>query len=166
MGDTPLLRVIKNSFVPHDRYESAKILLLHGAASGEGDCDERQTPLKVAVKLGDVDMCDVLIRVGGLDPRSVLTRHSDGRMVFKDDASSEKPDMETTLRLLRKHANTASMMANSMAPAKQHFGIHEARQEGDAALVESTIPERHGQLVCLAQGCSTAIEKTTRPVGY
>lgn len=112
-GDTPLSRIIKSSAVSTDRLESAKMLLQEG--SGAKNCDLRvdgTDSLREAIKLGDVDMCGLLIYAGGIDPFSVLECDIDGRLVLRDSSSEDKEGIKETLQLLRTHINTGFMPAN------------------------------------------------------
>ena len=70
-NDTVLMRVIKSPAASKDRCESAQVLLMEGAVS-EKECPEgkQQELLQLAWRLGDADMCDLLVRVGKLSPLS------------------------------------------------------------------------------------------------
>ena len=85
-GDTALMRIIKSHFDPEGRYESARILLLSQAeASWDSHFEDSQhDPLQVALRLGDRDMCRLLIRDGKVNSHSALTSDDDGQLVLKD----------------------------------------------------------------------------------
>ncbi|KAK6365425.1 hypothetical protein LTR64_008794 [Lithohypha guttulata] len=104
-GQTALLRVIKSNSGTRHRYESAKLLLLSqtSADSVDPSQNEQHGPLRLAVQLGDIDMCRLLIYDGRFNPNSALTRGNDGLMVLKD-----KPRIngEAILRLLQKPAQS------------------------------------------------------------
>lgn len=76
------MRIIKNIQAPRNRYESAKILLLQ-SSTGWSACPQRakQDPLRVAVRLGDLEMCDLLVSTGNIDPRPAL-----GGIVLRDNS--------------------------------------------------------------------------------
>jgi hypothetical protein len=105
-GDTTLMRIIKSNSSSGSRYESAKIVLSHANPDGNGCIGERQQdPLQVAVQLGDIEMCRLLISEGRMNPLSVLIRGASGQLVMKT-----KPQMneEVMLRLLQEHATVES----------------------------------------------------------
>ena len=111
-GDTALVRIIMSPSNSQDRCESAKILLSHGDADGSSHSwAEHQNPLQMAVRLGDLDMCRLLIDIGHVNPLSALTRGLDGQMVLKDVSSIDEEIAPAILRLLNKHVVTASAMA-------------------------------------------------------
>ena len=69
------MRIIISSSDPRDRYTSARILLLRGSANGNSHFwNEQQDPLRIAVRLGDLDMCHLLVSIGKMSPLSALTR--------------------------------------------------------------------------------------------
>ena len=106
-GDTALTRIVRNHSDSRDRYESARILLL-SQADDDWDShfgDEQHDPLQLAVRMGDTDMCHLLICDGKMNPRSALTRRDDGQLVLKD---KPRMDEEAILQLLRTHAAIAS----------------------------------------------------------
>lgn len=126
-GDTPLLRVIKSTSGLHDRYESAKILLLQsGAGENIKGGGMQHTPLDLAVRLCDAEMCDILIRVGGMDPRSVLPLHGDGRLGSNAETSR---DADAVFRVLHAHANAAAIATNRMASVTLHERTPAPRSE-------------------------------------
>lgn len=111
-GDTALVRVIMSFSASQDRYNSAKILLLQSGADWNSHSqDGKQNPLRVAVQLGDLDMCCLLIHIGNLNPVSALTFDSEGRMDLKDRNPEKEENMLQILQLLCKHAKTASTSA-------------------------------------------------------
>lgn len=70
-GDTALVRIIISSSNPGDRYESARTLLSQGGGNGNSlFSNEEQDPLRIAVRLGDLDMCYLLICVGRISALS------------------------------------------------------------------------------------------------
>ena len=56
----------------------------------------------MAVRLGDTDMCHLLICDGKVNPHSALTRGDDGQLVLNDKTWMNE---ETILQLLRTHAS-------------------------------------------------------------
>lgn len=105
--ETALTRIIMHSSASWDRYESARILLLEDGADRNGRFgDEQQDALRTAVRLGDLDMCDLLIRIGKMRPLSALRRDDDGQMVLKDMTSENEQNMFAILQLLRAHADS------------------------------------------------------------
>lgn len=108
-GDTALVRIIMSSSDPRNRYESARTLLLQGGFnSGRFFWTEEQDPLRIAVRLGDLHMCYILICVGRMDPLSALTRNHDGQMVLKDTTPENQENMLAILELLHTYSNVAS----------------------------------------------------------
>ena len=104
--ETALVRIIKRSSASGDRYGSAQILLLEGAASGDSRSrDEQHDPLRIAARLGDLDMCTILICIGNMNPLSALRRDDDGQMVLKEETSENEQNMVAILQLLRAHAD-------------------------------------------------------------
>ena len=105
-GNTPLIRIIMSSAASRDRYESAKILLLHGTVHVSSKSHEEQhNPLRVAVRLGDLDMCRLLVQVGTMDPLSALTRDHDGQMALKDEIVENEENVLAILQMLSQSAN-------------------------------------------------------------
>ncbi len=110
-GNTALVRIIISSSGSQDRYESARTLLLQGDVNGNSHFwDEQQDPLRMAVRLGDLDMCCLLIGIGNVNPLSALTRGYDGQMVLKDESPENEENMPAILQLLSKNANIASTL--------------------------------------------------------
>ncbi|EKG09569.1 NACHT nucleoside triphosphatase [Macrophomina phaseolina MS6] len=104
-GDTALLRVIKSPSDSWHRYESARVLLSYVDFSGNSNIgDRQQDPLQVAVQLGDVEMCRLLICEGKMNPLSVLIRRHDGQLAIKNKPWTNE---EAILQLLRKHSTIA-----------------------------------------------------------
>lgn len=100
-GNTALVRMVMSSSRPQDRYESARTLLLQGDFGGNSYFwDEQQNPLRMAVRLGDLDMCCLLIGVGNIDPVSALTRGHDGQMELKDESLENEGNRRAILQLL------------------------------------------------------------------
>lgn len=107
--ETVLVRIIQRSLASGDPYESAKILLLEGSANGDDRSgDEREEPLRIAARLGDLDMCRLLIRIGKMNPLSALRRDDDGQTVLKEETSENEQNMFAILELLRAHADAES----------------------------------------------------------
>ncbi|KFY93587.1 hypothetical protein V498_04342 [Pseudogymnoascus sp. VKM F-4517 (FW-2822)] len=83
---TVLVRVITSSSDSQNRYDSARILLLKGAANENGRSkDEQQEQLRIAARLGDTDMCYLLIRSGTINPATAL----DGEQIALMDKTFE-----------------------------------------------------------------------------
>ncbi|KAF2267298.1 hypothetical protein CC78DRAFT_490454 [Lojkania enalia] len=100
-GDTALIRIIRSSSDSQGRYESAKILLSHADSNDNvGIVGSQRNPLQVAVQLGDVEMCRLLMCEGRMNPLSVLTRGDDGNWFMKYKPWANE---EVILQLLRKH---------------------------------------------------------------
>lgn len=109
--NTTLVRIIISSLGSQNRYESTRTLLLQGDVNGNSHFwDEQQNPLRMAVRLGDLDMCCLLIGIGNVNPLSALTRGYDGQMVLKDESPKNEENMPTILQLLSKNANIASTL--------------------------------------------------------
>ena len=103
-GDTALMRIIKSHSDSKARCESARIILLSQAdvAYDNRAEDELSQLLLTAVRLGDADMCRLLICDGKANPYSALTRGTDGELILKDKAGANK---ENVLQLLRLYAS-------------------------------------------------------------
>lgn len=134
-GDTPLTRVIRGltRVTPRspgweNRHESARILLSQGEAPV---CNEQQNPLRIAVRLGEIDMANILIREGGLSPLSALSRLDDGQLVLKDDTPGSEEDKAAMSRLLCTHINMASTLANQGAAGAPGFAAIATQYSGD-----------------------------------
>ena len=102
LGSTTLIRVIASSAVPKDRHESAQLLLESEIAPTNHYGEERYEPLRLAARLGDLDMCDLLISVGKMDPLSALKYDDNGRAILKEETDENKYVRSDILRLLRK----------------------------------------------------------------
>ncbi|KAI9739902.1 MAG: hypothetical protein M1818_004958 [Claussenomyces sp. TS43310] len=105
-GNTVMTRVIMSSSPSHDRYESAKILLLEGSAN-ENSCptDEQQDPLRIAVRLGDLEMCRLLVSVGKLSPLSAMVLDNGGKVLLRDETAEHEQSALAILQLLCTYAN-------------------------------------------------------------
>lgn len=111
-GETALVRIIMSSSASQNRYNSARILLLQSSVDWNSHYqDGQQNPLRVAVQLGDLDMCCLLIHIGNMNPVSALTFDSEGRMDLKDRNPEKEENMLQILQLLCKHAKSASKSA-------------------------------------------------------
>ncbi|CAN9218360.1 unnamed protein product [Alternaria alternata] len=105
-GDTPLVRIIKSNASTRKRYESAKIVLSHvGSDQNIYDHERYQDPLQVAVKLGEIEMCRLLVTEGKMDPLLALFRSSDGQLVLKTEPLVNK---EVILQFLLEHIGIES----------------------------------------------------------
>jgi hypothetical protein len=103
-GDTALTRVIRNKSASQDRYDSAKVLL---AYMDPQKYDYAQSnPLQIAVELGDVEMCRLLICKGNMDPSSALTRNQDGDIIMKYKPLKEEKAIQ---ELLQDHTVTSRL---------------------------------------------------------
>lgn len=71
-------------------------------------CEPQQNPLRIAVRLGDLDMCHLLVCTGKMDPLSAMTRDDEGQMVLKDETRGNK---ENSLEIL--HFLCANMASTS-----------------------------------------------------
>jgi NACHT domain len=109
-GDTALGRVITNSLASGDRLESARTLLSQsGVDWGKHSWDEQRDPLRVAVRLGDFDMCYLLLSIGEMNPLSALDCDSNGQIMgLKDITSENEANMQQILQLLCTHAKVAT----------------------------------------------------------
>ena len=72
--------------------------------------DEQQEPLRVAVWLGDLDLCGLLIRVGKVNLLSALISDDDGQMGLKDRTSENGHTRMAILKLLVVHGNVGSTL--------------------------------------------------------
>ncbi|KND92704.1 Vegetative incompatibility protein HET-E-1, partial [Tolypocladium ophioglossoides CBS 100239] len=110
-NDTVLMRIVMSPSGSRNRLESARILLSEGGVNEDGRFkDELQETLWVAERLGDLDMCGLLIRIGKMNPPSARTRDDD-QMVSKDQTSENEQNTLAILKLLRTHADTGSTPA-------------------------------------------------------
>jgi hypothetical protein len=100
-GDTPLVRIIKSNASSRNRYKSAKVILSHASPNENGnDHEMHQHPLQVAVQLGEIEMCRLLVTEGRVNPLLALVRSSDGELVLKTEPFVNK---EAILQLLLEH---------------------------------------------------------------
>lgn len=103
---TALIRIILRSSALGDQYESARILLLEGGANGNGHFwEKQQNALRIAARLGDLDMCYLLISIGKINPLSALPCDDDGQMVLEEITSENEENMFAILELLLAHAD-------------------------------------------------------------
>ncbi|KAF4124385.1 NACHT domain [Geosmithia morbida] len=101
-GDTALERIVKSTRDPEDRYESARIILLHTPTIWKSrPSGQHARLLQLAVQLGDLDMCRVLLCVGKLNPLLAMTRGDDGQPSLKGEAHQDEGTALEILRLLR-----------------------------------------------------------------
>nr|POE54992.1 hypothetical protein CFP56_78277 [Quercus suber] len=84
-GASPLLRIVLSTADYEHRLESVKILLLQNAANDRTHVRAgQQEALRAAVRLGEVDMCSLLVELGRVSPLSALIRDQDGQLVLRD----------------------------------------------------------------------------------
>ncbi|OKL57502.1 hypothetical protein UA08_06898 [Talaromyces atroroseus] len=108
-GETALLRIIKNYSALRNRYESVEILLAESGIDWNSySWDGQQDPLRMAVHLGDLEMCSILIRSGNLNPLSALAFGEEGQMYLRDSPMENKENILPILQLLCTHANITS----------------------------------------------------------
>jgi hypothetical protein len=123
--ETALVRIIQRSSDSRDRYESAQILLLEGGANGDDrSWDEQQDPLRIAARLGDLEMCRLLICIGKMDPLSALRRDDGGQMVLKEETSENEQNRFAILQLLRVHADAGSSSSIGHHPESKSYVLH------------------------------------------
>lgn len=112
-NNTVLIRIIISSSASRDRYESARILLSEGCASENGSFrDEQQESLREAARLGDLDMCRLLIRIGKMNPLSAMTGDDDDQMVLKGQTSENEQNMLAIVKSLCVYGDAGSTSAN------------------------------------------------------
>ncbi|EMR63265.1 putative nacht domain protein [Eutypa lata UCREL1] len=94
-NETPLDLVVFDGTELSSNYEAAEVLLRLGGANVRGGNgiakgSEWDEPLRRAARTGQLEMCRVLVEVGGADPRSVL--REDGELIdpFTDNLSREQ----------------------------------------------------------------------------
>lgn len=105
-GNTALVRVIMNTLSSENRYESAKIILSNSSPDWASHYhDGPQNPLRAAVQLGDLEMCSLLLRDGGMSPSSALTYDEEDRVGLKDRSPANEEKAGEILQLLCKHAD-------------------------------------------------------------
>lgn len=112
--NTPLSRVILSCAASQNRSESAKILLLEEGSPSpnqSGYAGEYEHPLRIAVRLGDLEMCRLLITIGKLDPVAALMHDKDGNVVLRDRSSGDEQTVLRVSEVLRGYANFGSMPA-------------------------------------------------------
>ncbi|CAH0044534.1 unnamed protein product [Clonostachys solani] len=109
-GNTALMRIMTSSALLQDRLESARILLSHAATIQDyGSQDEQQESLRMAVRLGELEMCDVLLSIGRADPRLLSIRNNQGEMIFPGEITDNEGLLPAIVQLLRRHAGTTSL---------------------------------------------------------
>jgi ankyrin repeat protein len=90
-GDTPLVAIVKSNASSTNRYESARIIFSRNNPADSGHDHERhQKALQVAVQLGEIEMCRLLIAEGRMDPLSALVRGSDGQLILRSEPDMNK----------------------------------------------------------------------------
>lgn len=105
-GDTALVQLIKNSSASGNRHDSATVLLLQsGTKWNELSWDGQQHPLRLAAQLGDLEMCDLLVSIGGMDPLEALEWDSKGRVTLKDRNPQNADAVPQILQLLCSHVS-------------------------------------------------------------
>jgi hypothetical protein len=98
----------------------AQILLLKGSANRDDRSgDEQQDALRIGVRLGDLEMCRLLICIGKMNPLSALRLDGDGQMVLKEETSENEQNMFTILQLLRAHADAVSTSSPGHHPGSK-----------------------------------------------
>ena len=106
-GDTPLTRVIKSDAPSEVECECAGILLSHAHTKDGNDFgDGGNSPLRVAVQLGDIAMVRLLMADGRFDPSSALVKGADAELLLKDKACLCG---EAIQEILREHATASSL---------------------------------------------------------
>ncbi|CAN9292594.1 unnamed protein product [Alternaria alternata] len=105
-GDTPLVRIIKSNADSRKRYESAKILLSHVGSDQNGcEPETHQDPLQIAIQLGEIEMCRLLVTEGKMDPLLALVRDNDGQLVLRAEPFVNK---DVILQFLLEHTSIES----------------------------------------------------------
>ncbi|KAF4467462.1 NACHT nucleoside triphosphatase [Fusarium albosuccineum] len=62
--------------------------------------EPQRDALRIAVRLGDLDMCRLLVCTGKMDPLSALTHDDNGQIVLKDETRENKKHSQEILHLL------------------------------------------------------------------
>ncbi|KAF7877700.1 hypothetical protein EAF04_001371 [Stromatinia cepivora] len=108
-NNTVLMRIIMSPSAAQNRSESARILLSEsGADERDTFRDEQQEYLREAMRIGDIDMCHALIRVGKMNPLLVAIHDDNDQMTLKDKASEDETGISAMLELLCAHSDTRS----------------------------------------------------------
>lgn len=108
-GRSVLFRVALSPAKPKDRLEVFKLLLSQGSeANNNRSQDSQQDLLRMVVRLGDVELCSLLMGLGGFDPSSVLTHDNDGHLILMDETDENRDQIPGLLRVLTKHFNSSS----------------------------------------------------------
>ncbi|KAK7224785.1 hypothetical protein V2G26_012788 [Clonostachys chloroleuca] len=109
-GNSALMRIMTSSALVEDRLESARILLSHAATIRDyGSEDEQQESLRMAVRLGDLEMCDLLLSIGRADPCLLLTSIDQGEMILPGEMTDNEGPLPAMVQLLRRYTETASL---------------------------------------------------------
>ncbi|PLB55500.1 hypothetical protein P170DRAFT_443267 [Aspergillus steynii IBT 23096] len=105
-GKTVIMGIVTSSSAAEDRHESARILLSQRGANRNSHLQSMQpNPLMVAARLGDMEMCRILVQIGKMDPLSILTGDSQEQLDLGDRAPENGKNMLQVLELLCAHAN-------------------------------------------------------------
>ncbi|KAF5873600.1 putative ankyrin repeat protein [Botrytis fragariae] len=105
-NNTVLMRIIMSPSTAQNRSESARILLSESGAYERGTFrDGQQEYLREAIRLGDIDMCHTLIRVGKMNPLLTAIHDDDDQMILKDKTSENEQGISTMLKLLCAHSD-------------------------------------------------------------
>ena len=57
------------------------------------------------MRLGDLDMCRLLVQLGTFDPLSALKRDPDGQIALKDGTVDNEENVLAILKMLSQYAN-------------------------------------------------------------
>ncbi|EED20137.1 hypothetical protein TSTA_033790 [Talaromyces stipitatus ATCC 10500] len=89
------------------RYDSVRIMLSESSADWSSHYrDGQREPLQTAVRLGDLEMCSLLISHGKADPLSALPYDSEPQVGLKDNCpEDEEKAVVQILQLLCEYAD-------------------------------------------------------------
>jgi hypothetical protein len=80
--------------------------------------------LRIAARLGDLEMCRLLIYISKMDPLSALRRDDGGQMVLKEETSENEQNRFALLQLLRVHADAGSSSSIGHHPESKSYVHH------------------------------------------
>lgn len=83
------------------------------SANQDGYFGDQEHPLRIAVQLGDLEMCRLLIAIGKLNPAPALMHDADGNVVLKDSSYGSEQTVLAIYKLLRRHANLDQCLPNN-----------------------------------------------------
>nr|XP_023908622.1 uncharacterized protein LOC112020296 [Quercus suber]POF15586.1 hypothetical protein CFP56_48780 [Quercus suber] len=100
-GHSPVVRMIMSSADRVRRLKAVETLFLHAdSVEDRHSIDEQQEALRTAARLGDVDMCRLLVEAIKVSPLSAMVCARDGHMVLREQTPENEETGPAILQLL------------------------------------------------------------------